>query len=233
MGSLSCASAAARAKEAPLAGDSTKARVSEPRIERLVVSPDRIAAITAGEPDPGGAVAESIVLGRAGANRRVFFHFPVTLPGTGALKSASILLTRSPDVDMTGPVELHALRVVDPWDARSISWPLQPRIEEAREPHAMVMPAGAKIVRLDVAEIVRGWPAHDPSDQGVAVVADRSSASGASFAYISPEDRPPELEIIWAYPDSPTKPEAPGKTASGKQKAGEDEKNDGPRVSKP
>ena len=202
-------------------------------MERLVVSPDRVAAIAAGERDPEGAVAEELVLGREGTNRRLFFHFPVTLPTTGSLKSAAILLTRSPDVDMTGPIELHAMRIVDPWDAKSISWPLQPRIEDARAPHAIVTPAGGKIVRLDVGEIVKAWPTHDPADQGVAVVADQSSASGASFAYISAEDRPPELEIMWAYPDSPAKPDGSAKQDPGKQKSRDGEKNDGSRVSKP
>ncbi len=176
-----------------------------------MISPDRVAAISAGEPDPKGAVASELVMGREGSTRRLFFHFPVTLPNVGTLKSAALLLTRSSDVDMTGPIELHAMRVIDPWDAKSINWPLQPRIEEARTEHATVTPAGAKIVRLDVAEIVKAWPAHDPSDQGIAVVADQSTAAGASFAYISSQDRPPELEILWAYPDAPVKAEPPAK----------------------
>ncbi|MGH7326804.1 MAG: DNRLRE domain-containing protein, partial [Polyangiaceae bacterium] len=177
-----CGGSASRAKPSSGADIAAKAHVSEPRVERMVISADRIAAIASGESDPHGAIAGELVLGRADADRRLFFHFPVTLPENGALKSASLLLTRSAAVDMTGAIELHAMRVIDPWDARSISWPLQPRIEEARAPHAIVTPAGAKIVRIDVAEIVKAWPAHDPSDRGLAVVADRSTASGASFA---------------------------------------------------
>lgn len=192
-----------------------KDRALEPRIDRIVVSPDLVASVSSSASDPHGAVASILVLGKKGDDRRLFFHFPVTLPDHGTLKSAELLLTKTSDVDMAPVgIELHALRIVEPWDPLTLSWPLQPRIEEALTPHAIVTPAGAKIVRIDVKAIVDGWPARDPADQGIAVLADTSSRSGASFAYISAEGRPPELELLWAFPDGPVDAGAPSASAS-------------------
>ncbi len=183
---------------------------AEPRIERILVRADRIAFIEPEGKDPNGAVPSLVVLGRQGTGARALFHFGVTLPAKGTLKSATILLTRSSDVDMApSPVELHAERIVDPWDARLVSWPEQPRLVDVRTQHVLVRRDGAKTVRVDVKNIVQGWPLKDPSDQGIALVADSSTLTGAAFSYISRADDPPTLEVMWAYPDAPTKVDAP------------------------
>lgn len=182
----------------------------EPRLERILVRADRIAFIEPEGSDPHGAVPGLVVLGRRGIGARVFFHFEVTLPKQGTLKSAAIVLTRSSDLDMApAPVELHAARIVDPWDARLVSWPEQPRLVDARTPHVLVRRDGAKTVRVDVKNIVEGWPLEDPSDQGIALVADSSTLTGAAFSYASGGDAPPALEVMWAYPETPPKPPAP------------------------
>ncbi|MEO8799392.1 MAG: DNRLRE domain-containing protein [Polyangiaceae bacterium] len=182
----------------------------EPRTERILVRADRIAFVEPEGNDPNGAVPSLVVLGRQGTGARVLFHFEVTLPAKGMLRSAAILLTRSSDVDMApSPVELHAERIVDPWDARLVSWPEQPRLVDARTPHVLVRRDGAKTVRVDVTNIVQGWPLKDPSDQGVALVADSSTMTGAAFSYISRADDPPALEVVWAYPgEAPATSEA-------------------------
>ena len=195
---------------APLSSASSSA---DPRVERIVVPADAIATVAAGDSDRGGAMPPVFILGRAGDNARLFLRFTVRLPKTGVLRSANLLLSRTTDVDMApAAIELHAARVIDPWDARSISWPFQPRVEEVRAPHTTVLSAGAKIVRIDVRSIVRDWPLRDPSDQGIAVLADSASNTGTSFAYVEADAHPPELEIIWAYaePDPAAPVDKPG-----------------------
>ena len=182
----------------PIASASSSA---EPRVERIVVSADEIATIASGTSDHAGAMPAVFILGRADENARLFLRFTLHLPKNGVLRSANLLLSRTDDVDMTpDPIELHATRVVEAWEARSISWPFQPRIEEVRAPHTTVSSAGAKIVRVDVRSIVSDWPLRDPNDQGIAVVSDRTSTTGTSFAYMSRDARPPELEIFGHFP---------------------------------
>lgn len=177
---------------------------SEPRIERILVGADEIAAVSAdasgASEKRNGAMPSVFVLGRSNENARLFLRFTVRLPKNGEMRSANLLLSRTDDIDMApAPIELHATRIIDPWDARSITWPFQPRMEEVRAPHATVVSASAKIVRIDVRSIVQDWPLRDPSDQGIAVITDKSSSTGTSFAYMSRDARPPELEILWAF----------------------------------
>ncbi|HEX7663853.1 MAG TPA: DNRLRE domain-containing protein [Polyangiaceae bacterium] len=192
------------AKSAKGLATSASAKPNEPRVERILVAADRVAVVMPEGKDPNGAVPNLLVLGRRGLGTRVFFHFEVTLPDKGTLKSAAILLTRSNDVDMApSPVELHAERIVDPWDARFVSWPEQPRLIDARTEHAFVRPDGPSVVRVDAKSIVQTWPLKDTNDQGIALVADGETPTGAAFSYLSRTGPPPTLEVVWAYPDAP------------------------------
>jgi hypothetical protein len=181
---------------------SSSASAPDTRVDRIVVTADEIASVAAGDSDKSGAMPAVFVLGRSSENARLFLRFPLKLPKLGTIQSAALLLSRTDDIDMApGPVELHAARVVDPWDARSITWPFQPRIEEVHVAHTTVLPSSARIVRLDVRAIVQDWPLRDPNDQGIAVISDTQNSTGTSFAYMSRDANPPELEIIWTYPD--------------------------------
>ncbi len=178
---------------------------AEPRVERIVVTPEQIAEIGAADSEKkNGAMPAVIVLGKSSESARLFLRFSIRLPKNGVMRSANLLLSRTDDVDMAmAPVELHAARVIDAWDARSITWPFQPRVEEAHAPHTTVSPASAKIVRIDVRSIVQDWPLRDPADQGIAVLSDRENSTGLSFAYMTSDAPPPELEILWAFSGAP------------------------------
>jgi hypothetical protein len=96
---------------------------------------------------------------------------------------AYLLLERADVVDTDPtPITLHAARIVEPWDGRSISWALQPRFEDVRAPSTTVMPTGKTLVRVDVRELVQRWRQHEKTDQGIAVVADNASPTGMAFA---------------------------------------------------
>jgi hypothetical protein len=84
-------------------------------------------------------------------------------------------------------VALHVARVVGPWDGGSVSWAIQPRIEEVGSPVTRVMPASAARVRLDVRELVRRWRRRDGTSRAtgegelsVAVITDEASGTGVT-----------------------------------------------------
>jgi hypothetical protein len=117
-----------------------------------------------------------------------FLRFAVALPRDAGVVEAYLLLDRVMAVDSDPePVTLHVARVVDAWDARSLSWAVQPRIEEVGSPVTRVLPASGPVVRLDVRAIVERWrrAGHASSDFGVAVVAGPpgpDAARGMAFA---------------------------------------------------
>jgi hypothetical protein len=134
----------------------------------------------------GGAegVPPLFTLGRDSAV--LFLRFAVTLPATANVIEAYVVLHRSDAVDDDpAPISLHATRIVDDWQGRSISWGTQPRQSETRAPSTLVEPSGPALVRLDVRDLVRQWPKHDPRDHGIAVVADNESRTGTTFALLA------------------------------------------------
>jgi hypothetical protein len=149
---------------------------------RLVLSPVDVAYVRAG--DAAGAGLPAIfTLGRerdGGAVLLLRFSAPVT---AGAqVVEAYVLLERAPTVDADAvPVGLHAARVVEPWDSRSVTWPTLPLLEETRAPSTWVRAEGPSVVRLDVRDLVRRWSARDPRDRGLAIVSESTTPTGVAF----------------------------------------------------
>jgi hypothetical protein len=163
---------------------------------RLVVRPTDVAYLRRGDGPTGGALPPLFALGRDSAV--LMMRFSVPLPTTANIVEAYVVLRRSDAVDDDpAPISLHATRIVDGWDQRSISWAMQPRVIDARTPVTLVEPGGPSLVRLDVRDLVRQWPKHDPRDQGIAIVADNDTRTGTTFAFraIGPADVEPYLEL--------------------------------------
>jgi hypothetical protein len=151
---------------------------------RMVVRPADVAYVRRGDGPTGGALPPLFALGRDSAVLMMRFSGP--LPSNANIVEAYVVLRRSDAVDDDpAPISLHATRIVDGWDARSISWARQPRVVDSRAPVTVVEPGGPSLVRLDVRDLVRQWPKHDPHDQGIAVVADNETRSGTTFAFRS------------------------------------------------
>lgn len=124
-------------------------------------------------------------------------RFSVALAANANVVEAYVVLRRTDAVDDDpAPISLHATRIVEAWEGRSISWALQPRVVDTRSPSTVVEPGGPALVRLDVRELVRQWSKHDPHDQGIAIVADNESRSGSTFAFraVGPDRGSPDLE---------------------------------------
>jgi len=126
-----------------------------------------------------------------------FLRFSVPLTPEAKVLEAYLVLERPAGISIDPtPVALHAARVVDPWDGRSISWARQPRIEEMSAPVTEVSPASGPLVRIDVRSLVERWRRRKGDDEGVAVVADGKSGSGMAFALAPWEQgRGPMLEL--------------------------------------
>lgn len=151
---------------------------------RIIVRPADVAYVRRGDGPAGGALPPLFALGRDSGI--LFMRFSVPLPTTATIVEAYVVLRRSDAVDDDpAPISLHATRIVDGWEPRSISWALQPRVADARTPVTVVEPGGPSLVRLDVRDLVRQWPKHDPQDQGIAIVADNETRSGSTFAFRS------------------------------------------------
>lgn len=160
---------------------------------RLVVRPVDLAYIRRGDGETGGALPPSFSLGRDSAV--LLMRFAAALPTNANIIEAYVVLRRDGAVDdEPTPISLHATRIVEGWDGRSTSFARQPRLAQGRAPATLVEPNGPSLVRLDVREIVSNWPKHDPSDQGIAVVAENQSSSGTTFAFRSTGAPAPDVE---------------------------------------
>lgn len=148
---------------------------------RLVVRPVDIGYVRRGDGPSGGTLPMLVALGRDGG--KLFLRFSVVLPPAASVVEAYVILRRAAVVDDDPiPVSLHATRIVEPWGGGSVSWAMQPRVAETRLPSTVVEPGGTPLVRLDVRDLVRHWPRHDPADQGIAIVADHETRTGTTFA---------------------------------------------------
>jgi len=160
---------------------------------RVVAHPVDLAYLRRGDDASGGALPPLFALGRDSAV--LLLRFSVALPAAANVVEAYVVLRRSDAVD-DDPVAifLHATRIVQSWEGRSTSWALQPRVVESRLPATVVVPGGPSLVRLDVRDLVRQWPKHDPDDQGIAIVAGNESRSGSTFAFRAGGAPAPDVE---------------------------------------
>ena len=90
------------------------------------------------------------------------------------------------DVD-PAPIALHAARITTPWDGASVSWAMQPAVEEVGLPVTRVQPGSGGLVRLDVRDLVQRWRRRSRDELGIAIVTDVASGEGMPFA-LTPAD---------------------------------------------
>lgn len=168
---------------------------------RWVVAPTDIAFVTRGDPASDGALPPLFALGKDGGV--LFLRFSVALPANANVVEAYVCLRRATVVDDDpAPISLHATRIIDSWEGRSTSWGSQPRIREVRTPATIVEPGGPALVRVDVRDLVRHWGKHDPTDRGIAIVAEGDSRTGTTFALTAlGADRGTSFEVASATPE--------------------------------
>jgi hypothetical protein len=160
---------------------------------RLLVDPVDVSYLRRGDGANGGALPAIITLGRAAdSEAMVLVRFSVPIAKDANVIEAYLLLERTDLVDSDPtPIVLHASRIIDPWDGRSISWARQPRIHDTRSPSTIVTPWGRTQVRVDVRDLVAHWRLHQRDDQGLAIIAENSSATGIALALTAAEEASP------------------------------------------
>jgi hypothetical protein len=148
---------------------------------RLVITPVDIVRLAPG--DTQGYAPRVATLGRERDRASVLLlRFAIDLPPESTILSAHVVLDRAPSSEADpSPIALHAARITQAWDARSIAWGRAPLLEDARTPVTTIDDARAS-VRIDVRALVRRWGRHATDDQGIGIVADRTSLTGVAFA---------------------------------------------------
>ena len=185
------------------AGPAARAAIAATSVRRIVARPTDVAYLRGG--DQPSSVPAIVVLGRDDA--RLLLRFQQPIAEEEVVVEAFLLLDRVDAMDADpSPISLHVERIVDPWDARSITWARQPRLEDVRSPATIVTGSGRPLVRLDVKALVTRWKRHDPTDQGLAVVVGTRNATGMAFAsapLVGNEADPGEpARAVWA-PNAP------------------------------
>jgi hypothetical protein len=145
---------------------------------RLVFFPVDVAYVA---PHTDRRAASTVTLGRTGDEGILLLRFAAPLPPEATVLEAYLVLERPAGIDVDPqPVVLHTVRIVEPWDSRSVRWATAPRTEEVGAPTTRVFPAAGPLVRLDVRPLVQRWRRRAGSDFGVAVEADAASSAGAA-----------------------------------------------------
>ena len=113
----------------------------------------------------------------------VLLRFSARLPPDAHVLEAYVVLEHAPEgAEDPTAISLHAARIAQAWDSRSVSWARQPRIEETGAPITRVGPSAGRLVRLDVRALVQRWRRRGGEDFGVAVESDDGSLTGMTFA---------------------------------------------------
>ena len=166
---------------------------------RLVVMPEDVADPRRGDGATKGALPSFFTLGKSSESEAVLLlRFNVPLPKDVKVFEAYVLLTSHRFLVEVDPlIGLHAARIIEPWDGKSTSWALQPKVEEARAPTTFAGPNRA-MVRVDVRDLVLRWLAHEKKDLGIAIVVENSSPTGLAFA-LTPSAAEPTPQAVETF----------------------------------
>lgn len=172
------------------AGPKLQPAIMGTNTRRVMARPTDVAYLRSGS-EPS-SVPPAVVLGKDDA--RLLLRFEIPLAQEDNVLEAYLLLDRLDVLDTDpSPISLHVERVLDRWDARSITWAKQPRLQDDRGPATIVTVGARPMVRLDVTAFVQRWKRHDPSDQGLAIVPGSTNTSGMAFAAVDSVGTEPDL----------------------------------------
>jgi hypothetical protein len=157
--------------------------ISSPQVRRVVATPTDIAYVSAKREGNPADLPPTLILGRSGDAAVLLLRFAIPILQDESVVEAYVLLDRTEVVESDPqPISLHAARIIDAWDGRSISFERQPRWEETGSPGSIVTGAGRPLIRIDVRDLVKHWKTRDPRDQGIAIMSDDTSRTGMAFA---------------------------------------------------
>jgi hypothetical protein len=123
----------------------------------------------------------------AGDGAVMLLRFSIELPPEARILEAFILLDRATNVDSApGVVTLHAARITERWESRSVTYAQRPRVDESGALPTRVQFAGGPEVRIDVGPLARRWLRRGRDEFGIEVEAEGPGEPGVTFALAAP-----------------------------------------------
>ena len=162
---------------------------------RLIFFPVDIAFV--GHASGSRDTATAVVGSSRDVQAAILLRFAAQLPSETNVLEAYLLLERQ-GAAASDPwaVALRTARIANDWDGRSVSWALQPRLEDIGAPVTRVSPSSGPLVRLDVRALVQRWRARAGDDFGVAVVTEEASPGGMAFALVPVASNDPRTALL-------------------------------------
>jgi len=149
---------------------------------RLLYEPVDLAYVRRGSGALGTPVLATL---GASDGSLLLLRFSIDLPPEPRIVEAFILLDQAMTVDADPtPIALHASRITQPWDGRSVSFATRPHLEDFHGPATLVRPGAGAQVRVGVRDLVRRWHRRDRDELGVALLVEGSSPGGVAVALV-------------------------------------------------
>ncbi len=161
---------------------------------RLLLEPAELAVIasrSAAREQPPATIA----LGRAADGTvELLLRFEADFPKGTQIVSAFILLEPLAGALPTTPTSFEMARILDPWDAATVTWGRQPRLSLAALA-ALNHPTHDGPVRVDVTQLVREWSEGRPDDHGIALLVEGKDPIGTAYSTGMSQGHGPRLEV--------------------------------------
>ena len=149
--------------------------------ERVVVSPNRMAVLSA-RGDDTSAWAGELPTGRTSRGSCVLLlHFPTPWGSRSRIAGAYLILEPLPGAPpIAEDVSLSVSRILEPWVAGEVSYRRQPRLAPASAV-TRTGPDLGRSLRIDVTALVQRWGDGRSGDHGMALVAETAGLATTSF----------------------------------------------------
>jgi len=152
------------------------------KARRFVLEATEVAFIERRSALGPGELPTTATLGRTGsAPAAILLRFDV--PRDVEVIAAYLLVDRDEHSDAEG-VGLHAERIIGQWDARTVTWLAGPELRDVRGPSLVLRRGAPARSRIDVRPLLVRVPGGESPDQGIALLADRSTSEGASIVLV-------------------------------------------------
>lgn len=162
---------------------------------RVILTPVDLAVI-ASRGDPSADLPETLALGRAADGTvELLLRFAAPFRDDADVVSAFVLLDPLEGAPpASSPASFEMARILDPWQAATVSWGRQPRLDLLRRAGTgRALPAAP--LRIDVTPLVRDWGKRLPADHGIALLVQGDDAIGKAFAMGTTSGLGPRLEV--------------------------------------
>jgi hypothetical protein len=168
---------------------------SPPDTLRVILDPVDLAVIAAKGP-LSAELPETIALGRASEGTALLLlRFVPTFRDDADVVSAFVLLDPIEGVPPAArAVSFEMARIREPWQAATVTWGRQPRLDLPRRAGTVRALPSAPL-RIDVTSLVRDWSKRLPDDHGIALLAQGNDAIGQAYSMGTTSGFGPRLEV--------------------------------------